>query len=140
MLVCWISAIKASENKAMLFWWTSTNANTVASEATFSNGYVVERHSSGPALVTSGVRHGNVVGLLLFLLYINDVPQKVAFVSHLFVYRKIKMKQDSQIVQHDLKKKLQEFEKDWKMSFNPSNRGVISGSEILLQLPAPPQS
>ncbi|KAI0226189.1 hypothetical protein LSAT2_023153, partial [Lamellibrachia satsuma] len=92
---------KASENKAMLFWWTSTNANTVASEATFSNGYICIHGRK--TVIRSSPSHLRCSpwkrGWTPLVLYINDVPQKVASVSHHFVYRKIKMKQDSQIVQ-----------------------------------------
>jgi hypothetical protein len=68
---------------------------------------VIDGQSSAPSTDTSGVRQGTALGLLLFLLYINDSPAAVKSTARLFaddclLYRKIKSEEDQRILQQDL--------------------------------------
>ena len=100
-----------------------------ASSPTEHNKYLVEGHISSTAPVTSRVPQRTVLGPLLFLIYINDLPLKVSSTTHLFannslLYWRIKSPEDARILQEDLNK-LQEWEGDWQILFNASKREVI---------------
>ena len=85
-------------------------------------------HSNATS-VTSGVPQGTVLGPLLFLVYINDMPEKISSTTRLFaddslVYRIIRSKEDQTLLREDLDK-LQEWERDWLMQFNADKCEVI---------------
>ena len=84
---------------------------------------VVEGKSSSSAPVTSSMPHGTVQCPLLLLVYINYLPSKVNAKAHLFaddclLYHNIKTDEDAESLQDDLNK-LQDWEADWQMLFNP---------------------
>ena len=71
---------------------------------------ILDGSSSETSTVLSGVPQGTVLGPLLFLIYINDLPQYVSpgtqvrlFADDSAVYRKINSPQDHEILQKDLK-------------------------------------
>jgi hypothetical protein len=93
---------------------------------------LVDGHLSDPASVGSGVPQGTVLGPLLFLLYINDLPAMVSpgtrirlFADDCLLYRPIKSPVDHVILQKDLDAVTQ-WAKQWGMAFNTSKCNVLS--------------
>jgi hypothetical protein len=94
-----------------------------------SQKVVCEGHQSTSANVMSGVPQGTVLGPLLFLAYINDLPDATNSTIRLFaddalLYRRINSISDAEKLQEDLIA-LQEWENKWQMSFNPDKCEVL---------------
>ena len=83
---------------------------------------VLNQASSDWTAVTSGVPQGSVLGLLLFLLYVNDIPDLVQsnlkmFADDIKIYRAIYNISDGTLLQQDLDK-LSEWVQKWLLKFS----------------------
>jgi len=91
---------------------------------------LVDGQMSTQANVTSGVPQGSVLGPLLFLVFINDLPDCVKssttrlFADDTAVYRRIMSPEDAILLQQDLDA-LQKWEKTWLMEFHPAKCKVL---------------
>ncbi len=101
--------------------WLTTRKQTVVVEGERSLGVDVE----------SGVPQGTVLGPLMFLIYINDIGDRIdsdtrirLFADDCVLYRTIHSISDSQQLQQDLYS-LINWSHDWQMLFNASKCSVL---------------
>ena len=91
---------------------------------------VIDGEESGAVPVMSGVHQRSVLGPILFLVYIDDMPkytkhsQVRLFADDTIVYLTLTNKDDCQNVQEDLKR-LEVWEKEWFMEFHPVKCHVL---------------
>ena len=84
---------------------------------------VLEGQASDSVIVLSGVPQGLVLGPILFLIFINDLPDNTRSSVRLFaedcvLYRNIYSIQVCLILQEDLTSLIGQWEADWQMKFN----------------------
>ena len=86
---------------------------------------VVNGSKSRPRDVKSGIPQGSVLGPILFVIYINDLPEIVDGRTHVFlfaddtkVFREIHSHHDCELLQEDLTKMLK-WTQEWLLKFHP---------------------
>jgi hypothetical protein len=90
---------------------------------------IIEGEASSSVHVDSGVPQGTVLGPLLFLLFINDLPLHVhsqvrLFADDALLYRKITSRDDQVLLQQDLTS-LEAWAVTWGMRFNANKCNVM---------------
>ena len=91
---------------------------------------VVSGEASEWRMVTSGIPQGSVLGPVLFVIYINDLPNTVDSDCYLFaddtkIFAEIENLEDSGKLQTDLTK-LEEWSDKWLLKFHPDKCVVMT--------------
>lgn len=95
---------------------------------------VANNHESSPSPVFSGIPQGSVLGPLLFLIYVNDLPLCVSSNIHLFAedcffFREIIDDNDVKLLQTDINA-VTSWCNTWKMELNINKCKVLRVSRI----------
>jgi hypothetical protein len=96
---------------------------------------IVEGESSKETSVDSGVPQGTVLGPIMFLCHINDLPDCVNLSVRLFaddclLYRTIEKEEDHLTLQADLKH-LEEWAIKWGMRFNTKKCCPVNKQQVI---------
>jgi hypothetical protein len=96
--------------------------------------------------VTSGIPQGSVLGPMLFVIYINDMPEMVESSAYLFpgdttIFREIREENDEKMLQADLDS-LQSWSDTWLLKFHPhkckvmlvANKCVDKGTNTIIYM------
>ena len=91
---------------------------------------VINGITSSSREVTSGVPQGSVLGPVLFVIYINDLPDVTSNKTLLFaddtkLFRRVNCVEDCRSLQHDIMK-LEEWAEVWLMRFHPNKCKVMT--------------
>ena len=78
---------------------------------------------SDPATVSSGIPQGSILGPILFVIHINDLPEVVKCGTYLFaddtkIFRHIKTKEGALQLQSDINS-LAQWSQNWRLTFRP---------------------
>ena len=84
---------------------------------------VIGEECSGWMPVTSGIPQGSVLGPMLFVIYVNDLPETVRSDVYLFaddtkIFKVLNSENDKDMLQSDLTN-LMDWSKKWLLSFHP---------------------